>query len=529
MKILRELDPLQVLALVLLAVPAFGVVALGMVALWRSDHTLWWLGGFACSALAGYGVQQWCVRRERRVLVAAETVANPDWPPAADAVWASVDALAERLQADDWPLDDGERLLTLGRQTLETVARAYHPDTEQPVLELTLPHALMIVERACRDLRADIVEYVPFSHRLTIGDVLRVQRWKRQAEKVYDVYRAGRVVFNPLDALIGEAWRQVRNRSFGLARIELHRWLLRTYVRKVGYYAIDLYSGRLPLDGVEGEEGAATDARADSSAKRKSEGQSENPTGGPHTADTPLSIVVLGRRNAGKSSLINALFGRLTAASDVLADTTSTITALPLEREGLTRATVYDTPGFDGVDAAGEADERLLELIDEADLLLWVSAVNRPDREHERAFLDRVRARLAARRDRRPPPLIVIASGIDRVRPAAEWAPPYDLAASDRPKAVSIRAATEAVAADLAVEPAAVVPACLAEGRYYNVDDGVWSAILAQQDEALRVRLLRCLQAQRRHQNWALLTRQLLASGRLLGTLPQQLFERVRR
>ncbi|MDV7399263.1 GTPase domain-containing protein, partial [Arthrospira platensis SPKY1] len=102
-----------------------------------------------------------------------------------------------------------------------------------------------------------------------------------------------------------------------------------------------------------------------------------------------------------------------------------------LERDGLTRAHVLDTPGCDDETSL----ETLYQSAEQADLLLWVSMVTRPDRDRERAALDALRHRLDARSNRRPPPLIVVATGIDRLRPAAEWAPPYDLQSPERPKA----------------------------------------------------------------------------------------------
>ncbi len=513
MKLLKGLDPFQVVALLLLSAPALGLLVFGLVALWRADHTLLWLSVFLACGMAGYGLQQWCMRRDRRLLTEAMTEPAPDWPPEADAVWQKVEALAESLQPDDWPLDDGGRLWALGRQSLETVARAYHPDTERPLLELTLPHTLMIIERASRDLRADIVAHVPLSHRLKIGDLLRAQRWKAQAEKLFDVYRAGRVIINPLDALLGEAWRQLRNRSFGLAQLELQRWLLRAYVRKVGYYAIDLYSGRLPLD----------DASVDSGL---SASNTATPAGTPEPeADAPLVIVVAGRSNAGKSSLINALFGQLKTATDVLAGSTDRSMVFELERDGLTRAHIIDTPGCD--DEAGF--EALFKNVAEADLVLWVSMLTRPDRATERAALDQLRHRLAQRRNRRPPPIVLVASGMDRLRPAGEWSPPYNLLNPDQPKARSVRAAVEALAVDLDVNPQQIVPVCLQEGRSYNVEDSLWSAMLGAQDEARRARLLRCLESRRRAQDWTLLWQQLRNAGRVMGELPDKLIGQLRR
>ncbi|TVR58813.1 MAG: GTP-binding protein HSR1, partial [Candidatus Competibacteraceae bacterium] len=497
MKALFEhLDRWRLLALLLWALPVAALLLLGTLWLWQSQALLYWVLAMALCGGAGYGLQAWLIRRDRKLLAAAATGPDSSWPPQAEGAWAAVEALAGQTEPEAWPLNDGGRLWLLGRNALDTVARHYHPQVERPLLELTVPHTLLIIERASRDLRQDITEHLPFSHRLTIGDLLRVWRWKDSTERFVNVYRAGRLAISPLEALVSELGGLVRGRAYRDVGVEIQRWLLREYVRKVGYYAIDLYSGRLPL--TEGEPTAAP--TPDSRRALEQAGEAAAATG------EPLRIVVLGRANAGKSSLINALFGRLTAVADVLPDTTAALTPYRLEREGLTAALIFDTPGCD---TEWLDDKTLRKTVLDADLLLWVCAAPRPDRRLERERLDAARAWLAARPDRRPPPLVVAVSHIDQLRPPREWQPPYDLVNPQGPKAENIRAAVAAVASDLATPVASVIPVCLAEGRAYNVDDALWAAILAQQDEAGRVRLLRCLEARKRLENWTLLGRQL--------------------
>jgi predicted GTPase len=488
----NRLDRLRLLALLLWALPVVALVPLGLFWLWRAEALPWWLLAMVLCSAAGYGLQYGLLRRDRQLLSGAATGPDPQWPLKAEGAWAAVERLAEEAKPEDWPLNEGGRWWTLGQNTLEVVARRYHPEVERPLLELTVPHTLLIIERASRDLRAAVTEHIPLSHRLTIGDLLRAWRWKDSAERWLNVYRAGRLVINPADALLSEIWGHLRGRAYGAAWTETQRWLLREYVRKVGYYAIELYSGRLTL----------TDTKL-----MPEPIMAENPV------TEPLRIVVLGRANAGKSSLINALFGRLTAATDILPDTTAGLTPYRLERDGLDAALIFDTPGCD-TELLG--DKALKQAVLDADLLLWVCAAHRPDRGVERATLDAVRGWQTERLDRRPPPLLVAVSHIDLLRPPREWQPPYDLLNPQGTKAANIRAAVETVAADLAVPVAAVLPVCLAEGRIYNVADALWAAILERQDEAGKVRFLRCLEQRKRAENWTLLRRQLTNTGRWL-------------
>lgn len=508
-----KIDPLRLFALILLILPGLVLFLFGILWLWQSGNLLYWLMVMLICGGLGYGLQQWSLWRERKLLDEVVTEPNPDWPPSADVAWQQVKVLADETDPKDWPLEDGSWLFALGQRALETVSHCYHPNVEKPVLELTVPHALLIIEHASRDLRNDISDNIPFSDRLTIGDLIRIQRWKAKAERAFDVYRAGRVIINPLDALTSEIWRHLRESSFGLARSELHRWLLRAYIRKIGYYAIDLYSGRRPLETDE-----TVSCTSGSSADIN---QAEAITSLP---DEPLRILVLGRTNAGKSSLINALFGKLAAKSQVTPDTTQALIPFSLLREGLTQALIFDSPGCD---SAQFNQKKIQQAALNADLILWVCAVNRPDRQSERQSLDALRTFFSMHIDRRPPPLLVVASHIDQLRPLRSWQPPYDLISPLDDKARNIRTAVQTIASDLAVPIDQVIPVCLSEGNLYNVDDALWSTILHFQDEALKIRLYRCLDANKQTENWERLRRQLINTGRFLWQLPDTLGKRA--
>lgn len=494
----------RVAAAVVAALPLVLLPLLGTVWLWQSSLVLWWLLAAVLTTAAGLALNRLAVAREQRALPEATTQPGAHWPTEAERCWEKVQGLAAASTTQDWPLNDGAGLMRLARQVLVMVAGHFHSRSEQPLLEMTLPHTLAIIERAARELREDVVENIPFSHRLTLGTMARAKSFRDLLKQHEGWYRAGRAILAPQSAVVAELRRAVLDELAAHGSERVQTWLLREYIRKLGYHAIDLYGGLVrieehtPLDAPDRR--LLEDGRA---ADEQDAARSE-----------PLRILVLGRANAGKSSLINALFGEVTAATDLLPDTTAEIKPYRLEREGALQALIFDTPGFDGALFGSRVLERTAG---EADLVLWVTAADRADRGKERERLDRLRAMLSADPARRVPPLLVVMTHIDRLRPPREWQPPYALDPPAGTKAGQIVAALGAVAADLGVELARVIPVCLAEGKVYNVDDALWAAMLCDQAEANRVRLLRCLRARKRDEDWGLLWRQLRSAGRFLG------------
>lgn len=490
-------------------------VAMAAGAVWFYERSLLWYWIVLCgvTTLVTAVVARWLQRRRvSPLLLGVEP--NPVWPADGRAAWQSVASLAEEAKAAPPPLDRVDLALAelgkLVQAVFGTVAAHFHPRSSQPLLEVTLPHVLHIVELAARDLRHEISTRVPLSHVLTLHDLERLPRLTALARRGYTLYRLVRLAVNPAAAVPRELIDQVYTRYRDLSIDELSRWAIGYYVQKLGYYAIQLYSGQLVLSEEEFQRFSTREtARDTSQAQRRTE----------ERASEPLRLLVVGQVKAGKSSLINALFGETVAAVDVV-PRTRFIEPFALELEGARRALILDTAGYE-VPGGGEVFAPLRDAVLRADLVLLVVSATSAARAADRRVLDELRRLFHEAADRSMPPVLVALTHIDLLRPLAEWDPPYrfDEDQDKNPKARSIRQAAMAVAADLAVPPEDVVPVCLRADATYNVEEALWPAIWYVLPEAERAKALRCLPEYRRRRNWELLWQQAANSGQLLWQL----------
>ena len=84
-----------------------------------------------------------------------------------------------------------------------------------------------------------------------------------------------------------------------------------------------------------------------------------------------LHIALFGRRNSGKSSLINAMTGQDTALVSNIPGTTTDPVSKAMELHGIGPCVLIDTPGFDDEGALGEMRiERTLKAIERTDIAL---------------------------------------------------------------------------------------------------------------------------------------------------------------
>ena len=486
----------------LLAAPVlvFGVAG----ALWLHDRG--WLGWMGLGALCIQALVLALFRRWSKahgiILPQPPTELPADLAPRDEAAWKVVQEYIERICRGELTLTSMDQFWSLGQEILARIAKFYHPNDKDPLLAVQVPLLFRAIEETARDL-AMVTADVPFAHRVTIGDAVRGYRLQQKVKPAYDAYRALYPVLNWKNALF--QWF-VTDRLFDLTKVTLSQWILKWYVDRVGYHAIELYSGKLLVTRrLKDKLPLSTDNATVLNTEQK--------------PSEPLGLLVLGQVKAGKSSLVNALFGELRAATDVI-PTTAQITSYVLDRADLGGMVIVSDMG--GYEDATVPKKRLEDALAETQrsdvILLVISAVNAA-RDADRRLLGQIDQHFAVRPELRPPLVIVVLSHIDLLRPVREWDPPYNVALPDAAKAHTIRAAMNAVAADLAVDSELVVPVCLLPNRVYNVDEALVPFLVEVLPEAKRTLLLRSLKTLREQEQWSLLGRQARTAGRFLWRL----------
>jgi hypothetical protein len=182
----------------------------------------------------------------------------------------------------------------------------------------------------------------------------------------------GRALVSPVSAAYQELSRAVGSQILGYGSERLQRWLLQEYVRKVGFYAIELYSGNLLLSG---DWPSARD-------------------------QPPLHLLVLGRAGTGKSSLIETLAGGHARPSPD--EGGKQLDAYRLSSPEWGELLLWDTPAWESL-----SRRRAKSAVTRADLIVWVSRADNLDADYEAGQLRRLQRWLIGRDGQPEPPLLV--------------------------------------------------------------------------------------------------------------------------
>jgi predicted GTPase len=298
-----------------------------------------------------------------------------------------------------------------------------------------------------------------------------------------------------------EVRERLSHSLYEAGREHLARRLAQQYVREVGRAAIDLYGGHLLVTREALQKHVTSASRQDADRIRQQEAE-------------PVRILVAGQVGVGKSSLVYALARTISASVDVQ-PATSQYVAYQLRHERLPAALIIDSPGL----SYGGDVERLVEMTGRSDLVLWVSSAARAARDIDSAALSEIREHFVVEPNRRRPPMLLILTHIDALRPFAEWNPPYDISAASEGKSRAIREAMDAAGGDLGFAVDGIVPVRTGGGgELYNID-AVWAKIIELMPEAQQVRLLRVLGDVRSPSAWRTLWSQAAGAGRVIGSV----------
>lgn len=490
----------------LMIMPTLLLLPLGLLWLWQHHVFLGWIGIGILFSLIGWG---WAHHLRCQSIATLADIpdieANRNWSKKGEEAWQQVTAIADIVRAEDYPLDDREKLFLLGKSVVECVANRYYPNSDNSIWEIPLPYALRIIELVSADLRRNFVASIPGSHIITINDIFRGHRWTTLAHKYYNMYRVLAIPINPASSLLREIKDLLTKKIFNTAADNIKLWLLQSFVKKVGYYAIELYSGTLVLDEI-----AFAKYQTDYSA----EDLLHTETKAAAIDEEPLRILILGQVKAGKSTLINTLFGEMKAATSVLPQTRK-ITPYLFERDGMTQMILFDSCGYEDKYNAKQLFTHMKQEILRCDFILLVCKATDAARQPDKQVLNELQQLLQTQPDHPALPVLVVLTHIDQLRPVREWSPPYNVAQPDTPKALNIRRAMEIVATDLQVDISQVIPVNLQTA--YNVEEGVLAAILDNLEGAQRNKYLRCVRAFKKAEYWQQLWDQTYNMGKILA------------
>jgi uncharacterized protein len=485
-------------------VPAILVVMAGITWLELHGWLWWWLGLCVCCYVAGWrGIARITRPRPRREVHDDGVIETERfWAEGDLAVWRRVTALSGTVERGERSMSSLADARALADELLDMIAPSYFPASTDPRLEVRVADLLYAIEETSRDLRTSYLAHVPLHNLLTVNEALHVRRSWGKLQGWYDIYRVLRPWANPVSALLHEVRAVFARGAISAASEHTLSWTHARLVEVAGKHLINLYAG-YTVAGFR-EHPRSREALA------------------PSVDTSRVTVAVIGEVNAGKSTLINSLFGEMRSVTSHLPETKGVLRFEKYNDDG-SSLVVLDTAGFG--EGPFEAWTKMLERqMREVDVIVLVTPAHTASRSQDRAALDTV-----AERYGRDVPVVVAVSKVDLLRPFNEWSPPYNLEdpsthqeEARRRKAEHIKACVHDVSRDLGVDVTSVIPVMMREGsEVYNVD--ALSLVLQERLPQARMQLLRrLLREYRDDQYWNELRDAVWRGGRLLARVGVQ-------
>ncbi|TEW54141.1 GTP-binding protein [Psychromonas sp. RZ22] len=335
--------------------------------------------------------------------------ASNDWSNNEILIWQKAKQHSRQLMVDQ---NEWRSLYDIALSIMVLVAQEF----EKKALDFTIPEGLQLFEEVSHRYRQLLKKYGIASEKLKIshlkagyeaygkyGDVgskaIKVAFWANHAKNLF---------INPSKVAI-DLFSQKSTSSMSKGFVEdMQLKAKQALLDEVASVAIDLYSGRFSFDD--------DDVSASSISEKDQQRMA--------TQLEPIRIVLVGQTSAGKSSIINMLEKELVAEVDVLPSTDNTTVYSVLLDEA--EVHIVDLQGLDGTE---KTESQMLLEMTQADLILWVLKADQPARELDKALKAKFDAYYANTDNisRKKPAVIGVVNQVDRLKPIADWQPPYNL------------------------------------------------------------------------------------------------------
>lgn len=438
LRLLRAIPLRVVVLLSLWLLPLLAYVGIGLLAIYETG----WLTVIAWS-LPALWLLAWIVGKLWSPPKLQDTVFNQPLTPLE--FWTDQDAAAIKVveefrhrvpDIDYLSVIDPNRYFRDAQALSQLLAKHYHQEhSDNAFRPLTVVEILSVIHLSVEDLEAWLLENVPGSDLVTVGQIEQLPTLLRAVDIGQTAMFLASAVVNPSKLLAYPLWRKSGRVSVELQN-ELMRAFYQRYLRQVSYYLIEMYSGRLSGGSQRYRErfgrmsAAVHAARGDAGLFKDLD-----------VAST--TIAVMGQVKAGKSSLINALMKDKVAAISVLPATREVQRYDYRLPESNAVLSLLDTPGYSEADVTRQQRGEIQSAAQIADIVLLVMSANTPAKEADVQIVRELQALYRQRPHLKPPPIIAVLTRIDLLRPVREWSPPYDWR---NPRSAKEQAIAQAVA-----------------------------------------------------------------------------------